>query len=223
MKNIFLVIFLSSFLSMSTLCFAEGWGFGGGGNNTQVILNDKGEGEESQNSKKTKESTYSIDVEGMGFVMPDQPADDQFIQTVIAIGGTYKFSDLLHISSKVVQFDVKGPKNTSWHHEHYLAGAGIRTYIFDKSQQVQLNVMTGTSSVKEKELGSVKNLEAPVFFDIKYFWLAGDNFAIGPQITFGRVANKCDKINGTYLECGHGGFTSFMLGIQIGIPEEWGN
>ncbi len=172
-----------------------------------------------------RESTYTFDLSGLSWVMPDQPAADQFISTFTEYGLTYKFSDRLHIVGKWVQFDIEAHGDVSWHHDHKMIGAGMRDFFGEKKrQQWQLNLMTGLSDVSGSQgIGSVKNLDMPVFVDLKYLWTFGPNFMAGPQITFGRVPNTCTDPNGIYTQCGHGGYTNVSLTLHMGIPESWGN
>ena len=225
MKKLFLfslIIFMSA-----SICFAD-WGLGSGGTNQEVNIYESAEdkefkGDESKGSALSNgEAAWNIDFELFPFLMPDQPADDQFVSTVTGLGATYKFSDKIHFLTKVVQFEIEGKKGTKWKHAHYLAGFGMRSFFANNSQQWQINVLTGTSEVSEDKLGKIKNLEAPVFADIKYLWLFGESFLVGPQITFARVANKCDEINGTTMECGSGGYTGVGVVFQIGMPDSWG-
>lgn len=169
------------------------------------------------------EATWNIDFEGISFIMPDQPAGDQMLSTLTGFGTTYKFSDKIHLAGKWEQFDVEGKSEITWSHNHILAGVGMRGF-FGENQQWQINALTGMSEVSgSKGVGSIKNLEQPLFIEIKWFTVFGDgNFMIGPQITFARVPNACNDPNGTYVECGHGGYASISVSLQIGIPEKWG-
>lgn len=225
MKKLFLfslIIFMSS-----SICLAD-WGLGSGGTNQEVNIyeaekKDGFKGDESKGGALSNgEAAWNIDFELFPFLMPDQPADDQFISTVTGLGMTYKFSDKIHFLTKVVQLELEGKQGTKWKHTHYLAGFGMRSFFANNSQQWQINVLTGTSEVSEDKLGKIKNLEAPVFADIKYLWLFGESFLVGPQITFARVANKCEEINGTTMECGSGGYAGVGVVFQIGMPDSWG-
>ena len=219
------------FLMVSPV-FSQSWGtteksgdsWFDSGNKTQVIVNEDNLTPESMKKDRLSgpESTWNIDLEGLAYMMPDQPVKDQMITTFTGLGGTYKFSDKMQVVGKYMQFKVKGSDNVEWTHEHLLAGLGFRSFFGD-SQQWQINILTGESSVRGNQgIGSVKNLELPMFLDIKYQWVASANLMIGPQITFGRVANSCDNPDGRYTECGHGGYTAISLNIQIGLPDKWG-
>lgn len=225
------LIILTSFIFISSVCLAQGWGssvkektsnFFDRGNSTQVIVNEDDKKTEKANSNglSGKESTYNIDVELFPFIMPDQPAADQMIQTFTGFGMTYKFSDKMHVVGKWMKFDIKGANDVKWAHDHKLIGIGLRD-TFAQNQIIQLNILTGESSVTgDHGIGKVANLEPPVFFDIKYLWMFGESLIVGPQITFGRVASSCKDPDGRYTECGHGGYTSFGLTVQIGIPDD---
>ena len=155
-------------------------------------------------------------------MMADQPVKDQMITTFTGMGTTYKFSPKMQVVTKYMQFKVKGKDDTEWTHEHMLVGLGIRSYFGD-DQQFQVNILLGESKVTGNNgLGSVKNLEIPIFLDLKYQWVISDTLMLGPQITFGRVANSCEEPDGKYTDCGHGGYTSIALNIQIGLPDDWG-
>lgn len=177
------------------------------------------------NDLTDREAKYTLDFTGLSYVMPDQPARDQFLSRLTEYGGTYKFSDRLHIVAKWVQFDVAASQDVTWSHDHKLVGIGMRDFFGeDKKQQWQINVLSGWSEVVGSNgIGSVKNLDSPIFADLKYLWLLGNNFMIGPQITFARVANTCQNPNGVYTECGHGGYASISLTMHIGVPKSWGN
>lgn len=228
MKNI---ILLTAIIFTSSVCFAQSWGGGGekkdgwlfnSDNKTQVIVNEDSAKSEAKNGGglSGKESTYNIDLEGMAYVMPDQPASDQTLTTFTGFGTTYKFSDKMQIVGKWMRFEIKGVSEVTWKHDHKLIGVGIRDKFGD-SQLIQANILTGESTVEgDQGIGTVNNLELPVFLDIKYTWMFGESFIIGPQITFGRVANTCEDPDGKYTECGHGGYTSIGLTLQIGIPDD---
>ncbi len=239
--------FFSSYIILFLICFftmvvtipanSQSWGttakpdggggFFGGGNNTQVIVNKDRLKEDEKKSSTTskpeeKEALYNLDVEGISFIMPDQPVADQTLLTVTGFGSTYKFSDKMHVVAKWMQFDLDGPGDVTWTHSHMLAGIGFRDFFGD-SQQWSVNILSGTSEVKGNQgIGSIDNLEMPMFLDIKYTWAFGANLLIGPQITFGRVPNSCKEQDGKFTECGHGGYSSISLSIQIGLPDSWG-
>lgn len=224
MKKLLLLIGLMIFLT--PICFAE-WGLGGGNTTQEVNFYEAAEkkspdAKSGSNGLSNGEATWNLDFEVFPFMMSDQPADDQLITTVSGLGVTYKFSDKIHVVGKIVQFELEGKKGTKWKHQHMLAGFGARSFFAKNTQQWQVNFMTGTSEVSESKLGKVKNLESPIFVDLKYLWAFGDSFFIGPEITFARIANKCNEINGTYMECGSGGYTSFGLTFQVGMPDNWG-
>ena len=133
------------------------------------------------------------------------------------------FSNKLHFIGKWIQFDLIGGPGVMWKHNHLLAGLGGRSYINDKKNQWQIDFLSGISDISgNKGYGSVKNLVSPLFINLKYLYVFGGNFMVGPQVTFGRVPSKCTDPNGTYLECGHGGYSSISVAVQIGIPKEWG-
>lgn len=225
-------LILTSFLILFSFSAFAQWGssakekttsFFDSGNKTQVIVNKDDEQSTKNGKLSEKESTWNADIEGLAYMMPDQPAPDQTIVTFTGFGTTYKFSDRLHIVGKWMQFDIKAKNNVVWTHDHRLLGAGIRWFFADHSQQIQFNLLSGFSEVTGNgEIGKVRNLEAPIFLDVKYMWVFGNNLMIGPQITFGRVPNKCEDPVGTYTECGHGGYTAVSIAVQFGLPENWG-
>lgn len=227
------VIVITLIVAIPYYAYSQSWGttektggdsFFDSGNKTQVIVNEEKSTPESMKKDQLSgpESTWNIDLEGLAYMMPDQPVRDQMITTFTGLGGTYKFSDKMQVVAKAMQFKVVGKDDVEWTHEHYLIGIGMRSFFGD-SQQWQINLLTGESSVKGNNgIGSVKNLELPMFLDIKYQWVASSTLMIGPQITFGRVANSCEEPDGKYTDCGHGGYTSISLNIQIGLPDDWG-
>lgn len=226
MKKVFLFIILMAFASVS---LAGDWGIGSDGDTTTQEVNfyEAPEKKTSNDIKKGNglangEATWNLDFEGLSFVMPDQPANDQFVTTITGLGVTYKFSDRIHLAAKVVQYELEGKKGSNWKHQHILGGVGMRDFFAQDTQQLQVNFLTGTSEVSEDDLGKMKNLEPPVFIDLKYLWIFGESFFVGPEITFARVANSCDEINGTTMECGTGGYAAFGLTFQIGMPDKWG-
>jgi len=206
----------------------DGAGFFSGGNNTQVIVNKDREREvaeaKSQNGGLSEnEATWNIDIEGLAYIMPDQPVPDQMLSTMTGYGTTYKFSDKMQVVGKWMQFDIEGKKGVKWHHSHMLMGIGFRD-LFAGNQSWQINLLTGESKVTgNKGIGEISNLELPMFLDIKYMWVLGPNIMIGPQITFGRVPNSCEEPDGKYSDCGHGGYSAMSFAIQVGLPENWGN
>ena len=227
MKKIFLFVILMTLVS--SVCLAD-WGLGSSGGDVKqtVILQEAPENKEFKGDT-TKgsglangEAAWNLDFEGFSFIMPEQPANDQLLPTITGLGITYKFSDKIHLVAKVVQFELEGKKGTKWKHQHLLAGVGGRSFFNENNQQLQVNVLTGTSEVSEAKLGKMKNLEPPVFIDLKYLWLFGESFLVGPEITFGRVAYSCDEINGKTMDCGTGGYAGFGLAFQIGMPDSWG-
>ena len=229
--NILLVVCF--IVTIPYYAYSQSWGTSAGksnifdsGNKTQVIVNeDRSDNNKSSsdiNRPDEKEALYNIDIEGLAYIMPDQPVPDQALMTLTGYGITYKFSDKMHVVSKWMQFDLKGSGGVFWGHDHMLAGLGFRDFFGD-SQQWSINILSGTSKVTgNKGIGSIKNLEMPMFLDIKYVWAFGSNLMIGPQITFGRVPNSCQEQDGKFSECGHGGYSSISLTFQIGLPDSWG-
>lgn len=226
MRRVFLFIILMALVS--PVCFAGDWGLGSSDTNQNVNIYEAPEtkefkGDQTKGSGLANgEASWNLDFEGLSFIMPDQPANDQVVTTITGLGVTYKFSDKIHLVAKVVQFELEGKKGTKWKHQHMLAGVGGRSFFAENAQQLQVNFLTGTSEVSEDNLGKMKNLEPPVFVDMKYLWLFGESFLIGPEITFARVANNCDEINGKTMDCGTGGYAGFGLTFQVGMPDNWG-
>lgn len=217
-----LLVLVSILISFSV--FSQGWGAKSFfKDEPQKVRGEKSLFDQYNSDLEDTEARWTVDIEGFNWIMPDQPASDSFVPSISGLGATYKFSNKLHVTGKWMQFDIEGGNDVSWHHDHLLFGAGARNYFNNRSNQWQLNFLTGWSTVTgSKGVGNVKGLEAPFFIDGKYFWVFGGNTMIGPQITFGRVPNSCTDPDGTYLECGHGGYTSVGVVVQVGLPKEWG-
>lgn len=208
-------------LLFSNVSFAQGWGITTPFDEKRQTPATKSQGYIDDLGKQ--EARWTVDLEGLAWVMPDQPARDQTVTTLTGFGTTYKFSNKLHLVGKWIQFDIKGGDGVEWHHDHLLFGGGARSFFNAGEQQWQLNFLTGFSTVTgNKGVGNVGGLEMPMFLDMKYLWVYGGNVLLGPQVTFGRVPNKCTDPNGTYLACGHGGYTSIGFSVQFGLPKEWG-
>lgn len=220
MKKIF---FLSLLMMLfSSAVFAQSWGITTPFTNKIEAAPVEQPGYVDDLGKQ--EARWTLDLEGLAWIMPDQPARDQAITALIGYGTTYKFSNKLQLVTKYLQFNVEGGEGVTWKHEHLLFGGGARAFVGnEKKQQWQVNFLSGFSSVEGNNgIGKVKGLDVPLFIDLKYYWVFGGNLMIGPQITFGRIPNKCTDPLGTYIECGHGGFTSIALSVQIGLPKDWG-
>lgn len=181
------------------------------------------------NDLTDREAKFNFMVSGLSLMMPDQPATrDQILPTFIEYGLFYNFSDRLHLFTKWVQFDVEASNGVSWHHDHKLVGMGLRDFVGEnKDQQWQINLSSGgagwSTVTGSGDIGNVKNLDSPVFIEGKWMWVFGNNLMIGPQITFARVPNTCEDPNGTYIQCGSGGYSSVAVTIHIGVPKSWGN
>lgn len=183
------------------------------GNQTNISLGSSDDRKGGEDGKLVNESTWNVDADFMGVLMPDQ-TQKTTVTSPIAIGTTYKFSETLHIVYKYVSFTVDGASGTEWEQTHHLAGFGFRRFFNNNEMQFIASVGSGTSSLKEKsgqvELGKY---DSPIWADISFLYVI-DNFSFGPRFSFVQVDSK-QNVTAPIK----GGYSFVGFTVQFGIPE----
>jgi hypothetical protein len=188
-------------------------------NNFNMGSNSADTSKVSQDYAGPTESVWNLDLYGFDFNLPDQPANEQFIQAVTGFGVTYKFNEHMHIWGRYSFFTVTGVKlddvDTDWEHVHYVGGAGIRFNINERNR-LTANLGVSNSKVKEtKEYGEIEELTTGIVLDTKYLWTA-NNMAYGVMLSMVQVGSKSEE-----LESHHkGGYVSVGAVFQFGLPED---
>lgn len=220
---IFGAIFLACLFIMAGSAYGQIWKksaasdsgglFGNSGNQTNINIGEAEAEKSAGDSELVNESLWNVDLEGVGFLIPDQ-ATKRFVTGPISLGTTYKFSEHFHLVYKYVKFEFDGNADTEWDMEAHLIGGGFRKFFNRNTMQFVASFGSGSSTLKEKS-GQVKvpEYEAPIWADITFNYVI-DNFSFGPRFGYMMVDTKEDHPRPTK---GGGSFIGFAF--QFGIPD----
>lgn len=220
MKKLILVLIIS-FLSFSvnagTLQDKASGFFGSTTNNFNMGGKDEDSDKLDKDVAGKDESIWNLDIYGMDFNLPHQPANQQFIPTITGMGLTYKFNEHTHLWGRYSTFHVKGVEledvSTEWKHTHYVGGYGFR-FNFGKSNRISLNLGLSKSVVEEtKQFGKIDGLQTGVAMDVKYIW-TDSNLAYGLYMSLVQVGSTAE----TWEKHHKGGYVGIGATVQIGLP-----
>lgn len=163
------------------------------------------------------ESIWNLDIYGMDFILPHQPANEQFVPSLTGIGLTYKFNQHAQLWFRYSTFSVEGVKlddvDTEWKHTHYVGGYGFR-FNLENNKRITVNLGVSKTRVEEtKQFGEVEELKTGLALDTKYLWTDRD-MTYGLMLSLVQVGSKAE----TWDDHRKGGYVSIGAALQIALP-----
>lgn len=186
-------------------------------NNFNIGSNTKDESKLKEDYAGKSESIWNIDIYGMDFVLPHQPANEQFIPSLTGLGVTYKFNEHAQLWGRYTTFSIKGVKlddiDTEWKHTHYVGGYGFR-FNLEHNKRITVNLGVSKTRVEEtKNFGEIEDLQTGIALDTKYLW-TDMNLTYGVMLSLVQVGSKSE----TWETHRKGGYVSIGATMQIGLP-----